>query len=89
MGTPHRGTGGITSKILLSTLVKENPNIRVDDTILRSLRRDDDALIKTQKDFTVMCKDPNIKLDMVCFFEQQETKVGKIIHKKGMEVGFK
>ena len=86
LGTPHRGTGSITSKGLLYAAIASDPSVRTDDNVLKALENGNDVLMDTLNDFISLCNAPVVAMSLCCFFEQQVTRVGKIIGKDFLEV---
>lgn len=88
MGTPHRGTASIASQGKMYAIIAQDPECFIEDSVLEALRTESDALISTRKEFVDLCKHEDVKLPLVCFYEQKTTSVGRIIGKSGMKVAF-
>ena len=86
MGTPHRGTGSITSKGLLYAAIASDPTLRVDGTVLKALEYGNDVLMDVLNEFISICNAPTIAMSICCFFEQRPTSVGRVIGNKMLEV---
>lgn len=52
LGTPHRGTGDITSKGLLCAVIASDPNLRTNGTILRALETNSETSLDVVSEFT-------------------------------------
>ena len=85
MGTPHRGTGNLTSNGLLCAALQDKPDLCVDDTILQAIKTGSEVTTDLLHEISMLSHASGISL--FCFFEQQPTKVGKIIGKPDLEVG--
>ena len=88
MGTPHRGTGVITSKGLVYAAIASNPSLRIDDTVLKALESGNDVFINVLNEFILLCNSPAVNIFLYCFFEQRPTAVGRIIGNNILEVFF-
>jgi uncharacterized membrane protein YcfT len=86
IGTPHRGTGSVTSKGLVYAAIASDPSLHVDDTVLRALIYGNDILMDVLNEFISLCNALGVEISLCCFFEQQLTKVGRIIGKNHLEV---
>ena len=86
MGTPHRGTGSITSNGLLYAAIASDPSLRVDGTVLKALEYGNDVLMDVLNEFISMCNEPSLAISLCCFFEQRPTSVGRVIGNKKLEV---
>jgi hypothetical protein len=86
LGTPHRGTGAITSKGLVYAAIASNPSLRIDDTVLKALESGNDMLMDILNEFILLCNSPAVEMSLCCFFEQRSTAVGKIIGNYILEV---
>ena len=86
MGTPHRGTGAITSNGLVYAAIASNPSLRVEDSVLKALESDNDLLMVVFDDFISLCNSREVEMSLCCFFEQRSTAVGKIIGNYILEV---
>ena len=86
MGTPHRGTGTITSKGLVLAAIASDPSLHVDDTVLRALEAGNDVLMDMLYEFISLCNSPKVCLSLCCFFEQRSSRVGKVIGNRYLKV---
>ena len=86
LGTPHHGTGNITSEGLVLAALAAEPTLQVDDTILKTLQYGNDSLRSTVDTFVGMCGELGSKIGFSCFFEQEITPVGKIIGNTRLKV---
>jgi len=84
LGTPFRGTGEITAQGLLHAAVAANCDVQ--PAILNHLRREDASLNYVVQEFTRLCKDASVHLNIVCFYEQKETRVGRIVGESALRV---
>lgn len=84
LGTPHRGTGSITSEGLACTILREDPTLHVDTSVLQAIKADSEVTTDLLQEFTSLCSLTTIPL--CCFFEQQRTNVGRIIKQPDLEV---
>jgi hypothetical protein len=84
MGTPHRGTGSITSQTLLYTVIAAE--VEREDYVLRSLSGDNETLVDVVSEFAVLANDDTVRLNIMCFFEQKSTAVGRIVGDASMKV---
>ena len=86
MGTPHRGTGAITSKGLVYAAIASNPFLQVDNTVLRALEAGNDVLMDVFGEFMFICNSRKAGMSLCCFFEQRSSAVGKVIGNSHLEV---
>jgi hypothetical protein len=86
MGTPHRGTGSITSNGLVYAAIASDPSLQVDDTVLKALMYGNDTLMDVSNEFVSLCNAPGAAISLCCFFEQRPTKVGRIIGNSNLQV---
>ena len=86
MGTPHRGTGSITSSGLFYALVASNPELQVDRTVLKTLEYGNELITKVFENFVSICNSPVVKISLCCLFEQRLTVVGRIIGNNNLKV---
>ena len=84
LGTPFRGTGEITAQGLLHAAVAANSDVQ--PAVLDHLKREDASLNYVVQEFTRLCKDVSVHLNVVCFYEQKETKVGRIVGESALRV---
>ncbi len=77
LGTPFRGTGEVTAQGLLHAAVAANCDVQ--PAVLDHLKRENASLNYVVQEFTRLCKDALVRLNVVCFYEQKETKVGRIV----------
>lgn len=84
LGTPFRGTGEITTQGLLHAAVAANSDVQ--PAVLDHLKREDASLNYVVQEFTRLCKDASVHLNVVCFYEQKETKVGRIVGESALRV---
>jgi hypothetical protein len=75
MGTPHHGTGQITSQGLMYKAIAEQ--LDVEDSVLRALSSGDEALGDALSEFMRLVNVPTARVQICCFFEQKQTMVGK------------
>lgn len=86
MGTPHRGTADITSQGMMYEIIAQDPECFIEDSVLDALRTESDTLSSVRKEFVDLCKHEDVKMPLVCFYEQKITSVGRIIGQSGMKV---
>ena len=86
MGTPHRGTGPITSTGLFYTLVASHPDLQVDRTVLKTLEYGNELITKVFDEFVSICNSPAVKISLCCLFEQRLTAVGRVIGNNNLKV---
>ena len=86
MGTPHRGTGSITSSGLLYAAIASDPSLRVDGTVLKALEYGNDVLMDVLDEFICLCNALTPGMSLCCFFEQRRTCVGRVIGNMELEV---
>jgi hypothetical protein len=86
MGTPHRGTGSITSTGLLYAAIASDPSLRVDGTVLKALEGGNDISMDVLDEFMSICNAPTVEMSLCCFFEQRPTSVGRVIGNEKLKV---
>lgn len=86
MGTPHRGTADITSQGMMYAIIAQEPECFIEASVLEALSTESDTLASVRKEFVDLCKHEDVKLPLVCFYEQKITSVGRIIGNSGMKV---
>jgi hypothetical protein len=84
IGTPHHGTGPITSEGIKNKLTAAN--YEVEDVLLRPLAVGDDTLLDLRKEFTSLINKPPYRLPVNSFYEQISSQVGKVIGDPTMKV---
>ena len=89
MGTPHRGTGSITSSGLFYTLVASNPDLPIDRTVLKTLEYGNELATAVFDEFVSICNSPEVKISLCCLYEQHETEVGRVIGNNSLKVSIK
>jgi len=77
LGTPHRGTGSLTSEGLACAVSRENPDLYIDTSVLQTIKAGSEVTTDLLQEFTSLCS--STMTPICCFFEQQRTKVGRII----------
>ncbi|KAL1962274.1 hypothetical protein VTN77DRAFT_9864 [Rasamsonia byssochlamydoides] len=78
LGTPFRGTGEITAQGLLHSAVAAGCDVQ--PAVLGHLRREDNTLNYVVQEFSRLCKEDELDhLNIVCFYEQKESKVGRVV----------
>ena len=87
LGTPHRGTGKITSQSMMYSIIAQDPQCPIEPAVLESLKSESDVLIDVRNDFMKLCTREEVAISIVCFFEQKSTNVGSIIGAENMNVG--
>jgi hypothetical protein len=87
MGTPHRGTGSITSQALLYRVIAAK--MEVQESVLNSLTVGNEALNDVLSEFTRLVNAPAVRLQIICFFEQKPTTVGRIVGDATLKVSVK
>jgi len=87
MGTPHRGTGSITSQALLYRAIAAK--LEVQDSVLNSLTVGNEALNDVLTEFTRLVNAPAVRLQIICFYEQKPTTVGRIVGDASLKVRVK
>ena len=83
LGTPHRGTGEITSSGLMLRLIASAPELHIESAVLDTVQQNSDVLKNLHDEFLIVYKH---KVEMCCFFEQKSTEVGVIINERGYRV---
>ncbi len=89
MGTPHRGTGEITSKGKMLVAIASHASLRVNDTVLRALEYGNDILMDILNEFVSICQAPGVDISLFCFFEQRITNIGKLVGDQVIEVSLR
>jgi hypothetical protein len=84
MGTPHRGTGSITSQTLLYTVIAAE--VETEDYVLRNLSGDNETLVDVVSEFAELANAATARPKIVCFFEKKSTAVGRIVGDASMKV---
>jgi len=84
MGTPHHGTGSITSQGLMYSVIAEG--MHVEDSVLKALSTGDEALGDALKEFMRLVNVQTARIQICCFFEQKQTSVGTIIDDASLKV---
>ena len=84
LGTPHQGTGSITSKGLLYAAIASHPSLRVTGAVLEILEHGNRYLMDILNEFVTLCN--NTTISLFCFFEQRSTHVGRVINNRHLEV---
>jgi hypothetical protein len=79
MGTPHRGTGTITSKKLVYAAITSTSSLRIEDTILKALESGNNIFIDVLNNFILLYNSPDVQMLLCCFFEQRSTAISRII----------
>lgn len=87
MGTPHQGTGSITSQGLMYKVIAEQ--LDVEDSVLRALSAGDEALGDALDEFMRLVNVPAARVQIFCFFEQRQTMVGKEVGDDSLKVRVK
>lgn len=62
---------------LMVYLISGGQGVKIEPTILESLKHKNDSLLKILNEFTALCNSRNVKL--YCFFELKKTNLGKIV----------
>lgn len=86
LGTPHRGTGDITSQGMMDAIIEQYSQCQIEEAVLQSLKSENERLNDVRKDFLELCTRSRGKLELVCFYEQKSTGVGRIIGVDSMSV---
>ena len=86
LGTPHRGTGDMTSRGMLDTMIQQYSQVRIEDAVLESLNAENESLNDIRREFVKICTLSRGRLHIVCFYEQKSTRVGRIIGVESMRV---
>ena len=84
LGTPHRGTGHITSTGMKETLNErhahvEDYSLAIEDSVLETLLSQSPMLDDVRREFVDTWIASHGRNGLVCFYEQKATIVGKII----------
>ncbi len=77
MGTPHHGTGQYISKGMMYEVI--GAGLHVEKSVLKALSYGNGVLVDVVTEFTSLCSDENVRLDMCCIIEQRSTRVGQIL----------
>ena len=83
LGTPHRGTGDITSSGLMLRLIASAPDLHIEGAVLKNVEQSSEVLKNLHTEFLIVYKN---KVQICCFFEQKSTEVGVIINETGYRV---
>jgi hypothetical protein len=75
MGTPHQGTGSISSQGLMYRAIAEE--LDVEDSVLTALAAGNEALSDALDEFMRLVNVATARVQIFCFFEQKQTIVGK------------
>ena len=70
LGTPHHGTGTLTSKGMMDAIIEQYAGCQIEDGVLRSLQPKKEMLNEVRSDFVELC---------VRTREQKRTSGGEII----------
>ena len=84
LGTPHHGTGEITSSGLMYKAIASAPSLHVEGAVLKNIEKGSEVLTSIHSEFMILCNRNDFKI--CCFFEQKITDVGVIINQAGLRV---
>jgi hypothetical protein len=83
LGTPFRGTGEIIAQGLLHIAAVADCHVQA--AVLEHLKQEDASLKFVVQEFTRLCREDNSP-KIVCFYEQKETNVGRIVGDSSLRV---
>jgi len=91
LGTPHSGTvtftsRGVSTKAIL-TVIAMYSELRQDPEVLSGLESERGTLLEVSQDFLTLSRSPQgVNLQLINFFEQRSSKVGKQVGRDDLQV---